>query len=322
MAIRFDAATDQIIGPGWGGTVFTVVFAWRQQADTNNFADPFLIYPDSGGAGAVRGGFGTSIDGTTMNVFDSAFATQAAGAPGVDVWYCGALVANADQWTVYHGSDPVGGLTAVGPNTRNTITAPGSIVLSLDDEPFSGDLAVLKVWTRALTQTEVEDELASYAVLDSTNLIRSHSWRTSTSMTPDSGSGGALTAGSTAVTLVPGPMWLTDVTGELAGSAPVPTGALEATTGATGALAGTTPVPTGALAADVGVPAALAGVAPVPVGSLAADIAIPGELAATAPQPRGTLAEVLPLSGPVRVGTPVLESAASGWRVGSVDLDG
>lgn len=204
MAIRFDASTDQILGTGWSGNVVTILCWIKIVTDRNDFQNPWLVYPNSGGGGAVRAGLGTGSDGTTMILFDSAFATNTGPDMVVGTWYCFAAVMNNTSWTLYYGTDPAS-LTTVGPNTRVAYTNPGSIVLSLAAEWFSGDLACFKIFTRALSAGDVEDELSAYAVTDATALVGSYSWESSTSLTPDAGTGVALTAGSTAVSLVAGP---------------------------------------------------------------------------------------------------------------------
>lgn len=294
MAIRFDASTDQLVTDGWGGTVASILCWIRIETDRNDSSDPWIVTASAGGAGSTRALLGTDASGTQMDLYDSAFDPMTGPAMVVGTWYATAAVMNGTSWTFYYGTNPAA-LSSVS-ETQNQVSAPGSLVLSLSAEWFHGDIANLKVFTRALSASDVAAELATYDVVDATSLIRKHSFRT-TSLANEQGSGSAFTAGSTAVSQVAGPTALADVTG---------------------ALAGTVPMPTGPLAADIGLTGALAGTVPMPSGDMAAVLGIGGQLAGTLPMPVGTLAEVMPLTSRPRVGVAELETVTSGWRVGAV----
>jgi hypothetical protein len=340
VAWQFDASTDQILGDGWSGTSFTIILWWYIDSDPNNFQNPILVYSNSGGGGSVRAGIGTTSDGTTMTTFDSAFLTQSAGAPGTGVWYCTALVGSTTSWTTYHGTNPAS-LTTVGPNTRTTVTAPGSIVLSLTAEWWRGRLANLKIYNRALSSGEVATEAAHYAAISSTNLIRRHTMLSS-SLTNEQGTGANLTAGSTSVTVVAGPTALneavtvaastspasgqltgtqsTTVEGALAATAPVTGAALTATETRTAALAGTSPLASAALTATETRTAALAALAPSPAAAaLTGTVTDPGVLAALAPSPSS--AALTAELGPA-LGLSATAPAAVGALTGQVGLGG
>lgn len=325
MAWQFSEAADEIIGGGWGGLVATISCWWYLDSDPNNFQNPILVYSGSGGSGSVRAGIGTTSDGTTMTAFDAAFLTQSAGAPGTGVWYHTTLVMANTQWMVYHGTNPAA-LTAVGPNTRTAVNSPGSIVLSLNAEWLRGRMANLKIWTRELTESEAEAEAGTYGVVNATSLRRHHTML-STSMNPDAGADTtALSAGSTAITLVDGPTAIT-MPAVVAGSAPRATSALTAIEIRQAALAGSAPQAVSALTAverrlavvagsapqavstligGTVRPAVLAGAAPQAVGALTADHTRLAALAGSAPPAVGTLAGVFPLNLalPLKAGAP------------------
>jgi len=312
MAWRFDASTDTIISPGFSGATATILVAAKRVADLNAYSNIWIIHANSGATGSTRGGLGSDSGGDTMTLFDSAFLTQTGPTMTIGTWYYFAAVMNGTSWTLYHGTNPAS-LTTVGPNTRTALASPGSFTLGNATEWFSGDLANLKVYTRALTLAECQTELATASVVDSTNLIRHHTMDTVT-MVPDAGSAGTnMTAGSTAVTAVTGP-YSTTITGVLAGAAPRATGAVAAAQSQTGAVAGTAPVATGALvatqrttgalagsvaqsagavAATQTTAAVLAGAAPQAVGGLPATQTDPGALAGSVPQSTGALAAEL-----------------------------
>lgn len=231
MAIRFDASTDQLTGSGWSGNVHTISCWVRLVSDLNAFSNPWLVYPNTGGGGAVRAGLGTDSGGTQMLVFDSAFATHTGPNMSVGTWYYFCVVMNNTTWTLFYGTDPAS-LTTVGPFTRVAYTSPGSIIISLAAEWANMDLAALKIFTRALNATDAANEGGSYVVINNTSLVASNRWNTSASLTADEGAGVALTAGSTGVSFVAGPTILDKTltpsgiaTGAAVGSATLTSGA-------------------------------------------------------------------------------------------------
>lgn len=203
MAIRFDQGTDQLVTGGWGGTVATVLCWVRLESDRNDYSTAWVVTANAGGVGSTRALLATGVDGTSISLADSTFALQAGPNMSVGTWYAFGAVMDGANWSFFHGTS-AGSLTKVGPNTRNAVSSPGSLVLSLAAEWLSGDIANLKVFTRALSDADVAAELAHYVVQNPTNLVRAHSFLT-TALTPDSGAGASFTAGSTSVTLVPGP---------------------------------------------------------------------------------------------------------------------
>lgn len=203
MAIRFDADTDQITADGWGGSVATVCVWARLEADRNAEQSIFLVTSSSGGGGSTRALLETDTTGTQLVLYDSAFATQTGPNMAVGTWYCFGIVMNGTAWSLRYGTTP-SSLTEV-TATRTSFTGPGTFLMSLTAEWWSGDVANLKIWTRALTGTEIADELATYTLLDSTNIRRHHKWNASASLVPDAGAGSNFTAGATSVTFVSGP---------------------------------------------------------------------------------------------------------------------
>lgn len=211
MAWRFSAANQRIYMPGWTGNVATVLCWFSRVADRNAFSNPWVTYSGSTGGGTLNSGFGSDSGGDSFVLFDSAFTSMAGPASVTNgTWYCMAAVLNNTTWTLYHGTS-VGSLTTVGPSTRAALTTPGSISLSDPADWFSGDLANLKVFTRALSLAEVQAELATYAEVSTTNLFRRHTMQTVT-MVPDSGVTNA-TAGAGAVSAVSGPATLDALSG-------------------------------------------------------------------------------------------------------------
>lgn len=294
MAWEFDNGNDQLLTDGWAGTVFTVQLWWRIDTDRNDYSNPLFVTANSGGGGGLLAGLGTESNGTVMTVFDSAFSLQAAGDPGVGTWYWFCLIANGTSWSVLHGTDPATA-TVVGPNTRNAVSAPGSLVLGPTAEPFFGDLANLKHWTRALTTSDARAEGATYTLLSSTNVLRHHTMQTS-SLANEAGSGAAFTGNARVV--VAGPSLLdTTVTGVLSASLQRPTAALVGTVTVPGALAVSLQRPVGNIAGQVTDTGVLAASLPLPLAALTGTVRIPGALAATLPVPVANIAATVPNLG-------------------------
>lgn len=206
MAIRFDAGTDLLLGGGWSGTSHTILTWYRLQVDRNTDSGVWFVYPSAAAGGAVRAIMETDATGTSMFLFDSAFATQAGPTSTVGTYYCTAAVMDGVNWTLYHGTTP-SSLTTVGPTTRVAYTSPGSFTIGNGTEWINGDVANFKIFNAALTSGQIATELANYNVASavSSSLIRRHSFKT-TSLTPEEGSSlTALTAGGTAVALATDP---------------------------------------------------------------------------------------------------------------------
>lgn len=290
MAWQYNASTDQISGSGWSGTVFSILCWWYLDSDPNSSQDPWLVTASAGGAGGTRALLGTTSDGTTMQTWDSAFAAQAAGTPGTGSWYFTALVGNGTSWTTYHGSNPAS-LTTVGPATRNQVSSPGSFILSLAAEWLRGRTANLKIFTRALSSSDVAAEAAAYEVIDATSLVGAYSMLTS-SLSPDYGTGVSFSAGATAVDVVAGPSALTR-TGAVAGSTSPASGALTGGEVISGAVAGTAPKAAGALTGGAVLAGAVAGSAPKAAGALTGGTVAQVTVAGTSPPATGQLAGML-----------------------------
>lgn len=199
MAIRFDAGTDILAGSGVTGTVATVT-CWARIA-VNRLAHSNIWIFSTGAT--YYAGMGTQTDGLTMELWN---ATQATVGPTmvVGTWYCFGAVLNGTAWTLYHGTSS-NSLTAV-PATRTAISSPSTLATGDPSDFWNGDLANLKIWTRALTQADVTAELQAHKyVVNSTSLIRHHPFFTSPGTTNSAGSGANLTAGSTATATAAGP---------------------------------------------------------------------------------------------------------------------
>lgn len=201
MAWRFDAATDKVlVASGWTGSVATILMWVRRVTDRGLGSNPWRAWSNAAGGGSTVAGIGTDGGGDTIVTFDSAFSNLTGPSLTDNKWHCVALVMNGTAWTLYHGSDPSVLSTVTG--TKANATSPGSWTLVDNPDFLAGDIAGVKLFTRALTASECAAELADPGQVSATNLT----WRgtlATSSTTPETGT--AMTAGSTAIAVVEGP---------------------------------------------------------------------------------------------------------------------
>lgn len=200
MAVRFDAANERYLAGGISGAVATITCWARIAVDTNAFANIWVLY--NGSEVTTEAGLGTDSGGTQMLLFDSAFTTMTGPNMTVGTWYCFAAVMNSTAWDLYYGTSP-NGLTLVS-NTMVALSSPASMTISHNPELINGNVANFKVWTAALTQAEVEAELAQYQPIRTANLLRYHPL-VNAELVDYSGNGNTLTAGAGTPTTEAGP---------------------------------------------------------------------------------------------------------------------
>jgi hypothetical protein len=318
VAWLFDAATDKVLIPsGWTGSAATILM-WIKRSGTPSAGvittthgnNPWRAWSNAAGGGSTVAGL--DAQGSSRNTivsYDSAFSNITGGAMGDGLWHCIALVMNGTAWALHYGTDAAA-LTKV-TGTKANATTPGSFTLS-DAAPdfFDGTIANVKLFGAALSDAEVAAELATYAQVRSTNLLFRATLSTS-SNTPETGT--AMTAGSTAVTVVAGPTALDANSGALAGSTPKAIGALAGNLVDQGAVAGSTPKAVGTLAGLVVDRGALAGTTPSVGAALTGSVPDVGGLQTTTPLPvaafvgkvidRGALAGTTPLPVSTLAGT-------------------
>lgn len=209
MAIRLDAATDALTGNGLTGSVATICLWMRVAVDRNDYSNAVALR----NSGTAQAWIGTDADGTTMVAFDAPFTAITGPSMTVGTWYCVGLICNGTSWTLRYGTSP-NSMTTVGPSTRTAISSPNQFGVSNSaGEWWNGDVAALRVYSRALSNAEITAELLSNSPVSSTNLIRSHAFVTSPGTTNEGGSGNNLTAGSTATATSTGPAALDVLTG-------------------------------------------------------------------------------------------------------------
>lgn len=288
MAWLFDAVTDKIlVNSGWTGTAFTIcMWVKRTSATANTHGNnPWRAWTGASAGGSTVAGM--DVQGASRNTvvaYDSAFTQTVGGDIRSDAgWHPVALVVNGTAWALYYSTaNDATSMTKV-TATRATGATAASFTLS-DASPdwFDGAIANVKLFGAALSDAEVAAELATYAQVRSTNLLFRATLSTS-SNTPETGT--AMTAGSTAVTVVAGPTALDANSGALAGSTPKAIGALAGNLVDQGALAGSTPKAVGTLAGLVVDRGALAGTTPSVGAALTGSVPDVGGIQTTTPLP-------------------------------------
>lgn len=204
MSIRFDVATDRITyqsanppDPVLGFTLTCWAYISVQQAAQATMARLF------NGSGTVVA-FATDTDGVTgpgYYTFNGAVAVS--GSMTVGAWRKLAISCSGTTGNVF--SAPVSGATVTASGTIGGNDVPTGITLggrgpSDGVEWWDGRLTYVRVWSRQLSQTEIETEWASSAAVSATNLWADWQLPTAGDLSDHSGNGRTLTAGSTAVT--------------------------------------------------------------------------------------------------------------------------
>lgn len=194
MSIRFSGITaDAYLGSGGvpTGTAATATFWFYISASTSTFT--YLLQLNSaGGNQAYLGSDGTGL---------ALFASDSTGAgfggftatPGT--WARAGLIINGANWELLIG-DGGQALTSY-TSTKTPISSLTYLALSGPFSfPMNGRLAAVKLWDAALTTAEVQNELAQFAPVRTTNLLRYHPFHVAET-TDYSGNGNTLTAGAT-----------------------------------------------------------------------------------------------------------------------------
>ena len=197
MAVRFDAAGENYSASGGlPGSTYTFT-AWVLLAATS-LTDNNVVYWFTNGSDVFTG---IEVRSTLNDLqgYDSAtYSFNGLGplAVSANTWYRCALVVNGANATFYRAAAG-SALGSASASDFTTPTTPNEFFLGDDryDEYWNGRLAAVKVWTAALTQAEVEHELAQYVPARTANLIRFHPF-VKAETTDYSGSGNTLSGGS------------------------------------------------------------------------------------------------------------------------------
>lgn len=198
MAVRFDSSTDEYnASNGALGTGdFTVTLWVKRVTDRNNYSTPICL--DGNNANNVIA-LQTDTDGVSMYCWVAAGGTAqdidtfTAATPAA-TWISYALVRSGTTLTVMRGTE-----SGTTDNVSGTIGSINITHIRLGDsvsasEWWNGSVANVKVYSVALTQTEVETEWGNWQRQRTSNTVRHHKFQSGTSTADDSGNGNTLTS--------------------------------------------------------------------------------------------------------------------------------
>lgn len=210
MAVRFGSGTSEYTATTGlpAASVYSLTCWVMIVTDRNTYST--LLSWGKGGGNYID--ISSGADGTTIGVYDVATYTSTplgSTALTVGTWYRMALVVNGTTATFYRADAATAALTvstASGDFTPQN--APTSLTLAdsvnAGNYPLDGRIAAVKVWEAALSQAEIEEELAQYQPVRVANLLHNHPL-VNAELVDYSGNARTLTAGSTSPTTEAGP---------------------------------------------------------------------------------------------------------------------
>ena len=202
MSVRFQADTDKYVATtGLPGSTLTFT-CWAQiSVDRNGYS---TIFNCNSTGNEVW--LSTQPDGTTLTLFggtDAGFDLAAPTSLTVGTWYRIGVVLAGTSATLYVGAAG-GGLTVTSTTSWPQLGTIAAFAIggtySATTETWNGRVANVKMYSAALTEAEVEAELAQFDPVRTADLLRRHPLHIPE--TADySGNGYSLTAGSTSPTI-------------------------------------------------------------------------------------------------------------------------
>src|SRR5690349_1669362 len=205
MAVRFNGTSTSkyTATTGLPGSTLSLTCWAMISTDTNANADIFVTVSSGN-----RLWFGTDVDGVTMDVWGGGGSVAITGpAMTVGTWYRFGLVISGTSATLYHAPITAAALTTGSTGSYSTMGTVTSIAIGAStggQELLNGRIAAFKLWSAALTQAEVERELAQYIPGRTANLTRWHPF-VNADTADYSGNGFALTSGGGTIVTEPGP---------------------------------------------------------------------------------------------------------------------
>jgi hypothetical protein len=211
VAVRFDASNEFYTRTVTIGTVsaFTVCCWVKISTDRNNFSTVWCLDNNSTLNYQV---LQTNTDGTTLMLFTDSGSQRTVGALSVGTWYFVGVAVSGTGGTIKLRAEGAPSFTTInitGGDSSTNITR-----LRLGESVFGGEwlngcLASVKVWTAALSASELEAEYPAVDPVRTSNLFAFYRF-TGPSTTDDSGNGQTLSGGSGA-SQEPGPELVTPV---------------------------------------------------------------------------------------------------------------
>jgi hypothetical protein len=205
VAVRFNGVTTSSYSATTGIPAgdFTMMCWVQIVADRNNFSTICSIENAAASASSYLI-IETGNDGTTANCYVTGSTIIGSIAMTVGTWYKVAASASGAT-TAFYGAAAGSAMTSLGTGGSGTFTR-AQLYMGRNSfgEPLNGRIANYKLYQRALTLAEVENELAQYVPASVTNLQRWHPLLQAETV-DYSGNGNALTADAGTITTEDGP---------------------------------------------------------------------------------------------------------------------
>lgn len=212
-AVAFDANADAYSstvglpsGTTWSATCWAYI-----DVDRNTYSGVLTLRGSPTGTIYVL----TLPDGVTLGVWDDATygsSPFAQNVLSVGAWHRIGIVVSGANITFYFGA-ATGSLTSSSVTDASPPAVPSILYLGRTQDSVSwwhGRLAAFKMWSAALTGTEIADELAQYDAVRTSNLLRAHRF-INVETTDYSGNGNSLTNGGGSPSAASGPSIPLDV---------------------------------------------------------------------------------------------------------------
>lgn len=200
MAVHFTASTQTYTASnGAPGANFTYVGWVYLDAVPTAYSMVFGIEDAAVSSGNyITVGINNLAVSPELRVFSNTGGLGSSFSPTPATWYCVAISVTTTSCTLYWGSSPGSLSSATG-----TVSNSGRLFTFIGNDSYTewwpGRTAAVKLWSAALSQAEIQAELASYAAVRSSNLLRVHKLQVPET-TDYSGNGNTLTGGTGAST--------------------------------------------------------------------------------------------------------------------------
>lgn len=208
MAVRFDAATDQIersTAPAIGTSGWTFTAWVYLSVDRDSYSTIMRMHA----TGSTRANVAADADGQRLAEFTALGSITSSTVMTAGAWHRIAISIQSSG-----GGNTAAGTLYTADEAGATLSASGTVDARADatgisiggrgagdvSEWFNGRVAYARMWTAALAQAEVEAEWASATPARTADLWADWPLTTASDLTDHSGNGRNLTAGTTAVT--------------------------------------------------------------------------------------------------------------------------
>ena len=190
-ADRYSRTADALLGGSY------TMACWTYMVTDLN-APSYWLSIDDGGSGYSS--FGTFADGTQQRW--TASVSQLSGPQlSTGAWYYQAITFDASGVETMYLCPAGGSFSSVTGNLSTSGSAWNLWIATTGFvQPFDGRIAQVKIWTAALSQAELEAEMAVDSVVRTANLWAYYSFRSGPQTNDESGNGRTLTAAGTLTT--------------------------------------------------------------------------------------------------------------------------